>query len=71
MSAFDSLQMVLANEEDTEISFGNEYRIVSLVEAQSLIRLYHKLSEENKQRMVNQLDNLEMFDKFTDYALKQ
>jgi len=71
MSAFDSLQMVLANEEDTEVLFGNEYRIVSLVEAQSLIRLYHKLSEENKQRMVNQLDNLEMFDKFTDYALKQ
>jgi hypothetical protein len=71
MSAFDSLQMVLANEEDTEVLFGNEYRIVSLVEAQSLIRLYHKLSEENRQRMVNQLDNLEMFDKFTDYALKQ
>ena len=71
MSAFDSLQMVLANGEDTEISFGNEYRIVSLVEAQSLIRLYHNLSEENKQRMINQLDNPEMFDKFTDYALKQ
>jgi hypothetical protein len=71
MSAFDSLQMVLANEEDTDILFGEEYRTVSLVEAKSLIRLYHKLSEENKQRMVNQLDNLEMFDKFTEYALKQ
>jgi len=71
MSAFDSLQMVLANEEDTDILFGEEYRTVSLVEAKSLLRLYHKLSEENKQRMVNQLDNLEMFDKFTEYALKQ
>ena len=71
MSAFDSLQMVLANGEDTEILFGNRNRTVSLVEAQSLIRLYHKLSEENKQRMINQLDSLEMFDKFTDYALKQ
>ena len=71
MSAFDSLQMVLANGEDTDILFGNEHRTVSLVEAESLIRLYHKLSEENKQRMINQLDNPVMFDKFTDYALKQ
>jgi hypothetical protein len=71
MSAFDSLQMVLANEEDTDIIFGNEYRTVSLVEAESLIRLYNKLSEENKHRMINQLDNLEMFDKFTQYALNQ
>jgi hypothetical protein len=63
--------MVLANEEDTDIIFGNEYRTVSLVEAESLIRLYNKLSEENKHRMINQLDNLEMFDKFTQYALNQ
>jgi hypothetical protein len=71
MSAFDSLQMVLANGEDTDILFGNKHRTISLVEAESLIRLYHKLSEENKQRMINQLDNPVMFDKFTDYALKQ
>lgn len=71
MSAFDSLQMVIANGEDTDILFGNKHRTISLVEAESLIRLYHKLSEENKQRMINQLDNPVMFDKFTDYALKQ
>lgn len=71
MSAFDSLQMVLANEEDTEILFENEYRMVTCEEAEALIRLYNSLNEANKSVFVKKLNDPEMFDKFAEYALNQ
>jgi hypothetical protein len=66
----ESLQYIAESTETNVIDFGSDSRSVSPQMARNILKLYGSLSEENKNKMEQNLNDPIMFDKFHDYSLK-
>ena len=70
LTVMESLQYIAESTEANVIDFGSDSRSVSPQMARNILKLYGSLSEENKIKMEQKLNNPIMFDKFYDYSLK-
>lgn len=70
MSVMESLKYISQLDEAEEIYFETDSRSVEPETAQAMLKLYHSLSEENKTKMEQKLNNPIMFDKFHEYSLR-
>jgi hypothetical protein len=70
LTVMESLQYIAESTEANVIDFGSDSRSVSPQMARNILKLYGSLSEENKNKMEQNLNDPIMFDKFHDYSLK-
>jgi hypothetical protein len=70
LTVMESLQYIAESTEANVIDFGSDSRSVSPQMARNILKLYGSLSEENKNKMEQNLNDPIMFDKFYDYSLK-
>ena len=70
VSILEALQHVVEFDEEQEIYFETDSRSVDPETAQGILKLYHSLSEENKIKMEQKLNDPVMFDKFHEYSLR-
>ena len=66
----ESLKYIVETNEAEQIWFETDSRLVEPKTAQRILNLYYNLSEENKTKMEQKLNDLNMFDKFHEYSLK-
>jgi hypothetical protein len=70
LTVMESLQYIAESTETNVINFGTDSRSVDPQMARNILKLYGSLSEENKNKMEQNLNDPIMFDKFHDYSLK-
>ena len=70
ITVIEALKHVAQLDESQEIWFDTDSRSVDPETAQSILKLYHSLSEENKIKMEQKLNDPIMFDKFHEYSLR-
>lgn len=70
ITVIEALKHVAQLDESQEIWFDTDLRLVDPETAQSMLKLYHSLSEENKTKMEQKLNDPIMFDKFHEYSLR-
>jgi len=70
LTVMESLQYIAESTETNVINFGTDSRSVDPQMARNILKLYGSLSEENKNKMEQKLNDPIMFDKFHDYSLK-
>lgn len=70
LTVMESLQYIAESTESTIINFGTDSRSVNPQMARNILKLYGSLSEENKNKMEQKLNDSIMFDKFHEYSLK-
>lgn len=66
----ESLQYIATLEEAEEIYFETDSRSVEPETAQGILKLYNSLSEENKIKMEEKLNDPYMFDKLHEFSLR-
>ena len=69
MTVLESLEHIAQLDESQEIYFETDSRSVEPETAQGILKLYTSLSEENKIKMEQKLNDPVMFDKFHEYSL--
>lgn len=70
MSVLETLEHIAQLDEAEEIWFETDSRSVEPETAQGILKLYNSLSEENKIKMEQKLNDPVMFDKFHEYSLR-
>jgi len=70
MTVLESLQYIAESTETNVINFGSDSRSVSPQMAKNILKLYSSLSEENKNKMEQNLNDSIMFDKFHEFSLR-
>jgi len=70
MSVLESLKHIVEHGECQEVWFETDSRSVEPETAKDILKLYNSLSEENKIKMEQNLNDSEMFDKFHEFSLK-
>ena len=70
MTVLESLQYIAESTETNVINFGSDSRSVSPQMAKNILKLYGSLSEENKNKMEQNLNDSIMFDKFHEFSLR-
>jgi len=69
MTVLESLKHITQLDEEQEIYFEPDSRSVHPETAQGILKLYNSLSETNKLKMEQKLNDPVMFDKFHEYSL--
>jgi hypothetical protein len=70
MSIMESLKHIAQLNEAEEIYFQTDSRLVEPETAQGILKLYNSLSEENRIKMEQRINDPVMFDKFHEYSLR-
>lgn len=70
MSVLESLRYISQLDESQEIWFETDSRSVDPETAQNILKLYNSLSEENKIKMEEKLNDPVMFDKLHEFSLR-
>jgi len=70
MSIMESLKHIAQLDEEQEIYFETDSRSVHPETAQGILKLYNSLSEENRIKMEQRINDPVMFDKFHEYSLR-
>lgn len=70
LTVMESLQHVIELKETHNINFGTDTRSVTPQIAKDILKLYNSLSQDNKLKMEQKLNDPIMFDKFHEFSLR-